>query len=397
MFLFGIKKDSVHLRHIKKPFSMKKYVVYFLLIFVFTQCSQSTAYKVDGTIDMEDTSQIYLVKVGEDNGPEPIDTLEVLEGKFSFSGEVDIPEMHYLFFDGIRGNLPFVLESGNININVYKDSLRSSKVSGTSSNRDFESYLTGAEKFGKDLNKIQMEMRNPSISGDSLAISDLKEQFDAMLDKLTQYELDFISNQSDSYISALILERMLMNKSIESEEAKALFTSFSDLVKKTKSAQNINNILYPEAIEVEAPKKLGVGSIAPDFMAPNPSGEQISLKQIASQGKITLIDFWASWCKPCRVENPAIVAMYQKFNDKGLTIVGVSLDKDAGNWKEAIEADNLTWSHVSNLKYWQDPIARLYDVNSIPRTFIVDQNLTILSSGLRGVQLEEKVAELLAL
>jgi len=89
--------------------------------------------------------------------------------------------------------------------------------------------------------------------------------------------------------------------------------------------------------------------------------------------------------------------MYQEFNDKGLTIVGVSLDKDAGNWKEAIEADNLTWSHVSNLKYWQDPIARLYDVNSIPRTFIVDQNLTILSSGLRGVQLEEKVAELLAL
>ncbi|MDG1761428.1 MAG: TlpA disulfide reductase family protein [Flavobacteriaceae bacterium] len=376
---------------------MKKYFVYFLLITVFTQCSQSTAYKVDGTVDMDDASQIFLIKVGEDSRPQPLDTLEVMDGKFSFSGEIDIPEMHYLFFDGQRGNLPFVLESGNITISAYKDSLRSSKVSGTASNKDFAAYLKGAKKFGEDLSKIQMEMRNPAISGDSLAISDLKEQFDAMIDKLTQYELDFVTNESDSYISSLILERMLMNKSIEFEEAAALYASFSDLVKKTKSAQNINNILNPEANEPETPKKLGVGSIAPDFSAPNPAGQQVSLKQVASSGKITVIDFWASWCKPCRVENPAIVAMYEKFSHKGLTIIGVSLDKDANKWKEAIEDDHLTWSQVSNLKYWQDPIARLYDVNSIPRTFIVDQNLTILSSGLRGAQLEEKVEELLAL
>ena len=133
---------------------------------------------------------------------------------------------------------------------------------------------------------------------------------------------------------------------------------------------------------------------ATDFSAPNPEGKTVSLKE--SLGKVTIIDFWASWCGPCRVENPNVVALYNEFHAKGLNIIGVSLDKDAAKWKEAIAKDQLTWTHISNLKHWEDPIAKQYGVQSIPATFILDASGKIVAKDLRGAELKAKVAELLA-
>jgi thiol-disulfide isomerase/thioredoxin len=113
-------------------------------------------------------------------------------------------------------------------------------------------------------------------------------------------------------------------------------------------------------------------------------------------GKVTIIDFWASWCKPCRMENPNVVALYKEFHAKGLNIIGVSLDKDAAKWKEAIAADKLTWNHVSNLKFWDEPIAAEYNVRSIPATFILDAKGNVVAQDLRGEELKAKVKELLA-
>ena len=111
--------------------------------------------------------------------------------------------------------------------------------------------------------------------------------------------------------------------------------------------------------------------------------------------KVTIIDFWASWCGPCRVENPNVVALYNEFHAQGLNIIGVSLDKDAAKWKEAIAKDKLTWAHVSNLKFWDEPIAKQYNVQSIPATFILDAKGNIVAKDLRGDALKAKVKELL--
>ena len=136
-----------------------------------------------------------------------------------------------------------------------------------------------------------------------------------------------------------------------------------------------------------------IGNKAPNFTAPSPEGTTLELQKQLS--KITVLDFWASWCRPCRVENPNLVRTYNKLKDKGLHIVSVSLDRDKKRWIQAIKDDGLTWDHVSNLQYWRDPVAQLYKVSSIPAMFILDENGIILAKNLRGAQLEAKLTQLL--
>ncbi len=133
--------------------------------------------------------------------------------------------------------------------------------------------------------------------------------------------------------------------------------------------------------------------MAPDFKAPTPDGKLVSLKE--SLGKATLIDFWASWCEPCRMENPNVVALYHEFHEKGLNIISVSLDENATKWKEAVAKDQLSWTQVSNLKEMKDPIAVLYGVTQIPTTFLLDASGKIVAIDLRGEDLKAKISALL--
>jgi peroxiredoxin len=138
---------------------------------------------------------------------------------------------------------------------------------------------------------------------------------------------------------------------------------------------------------------VSVGEIAPDFTLNDPEGNPVTLSSL--RGKYVLIDFWASWCGPCRQENPNVVRMYDKFKDKGFSIYGVSLDKEATAWKAAIKKDNLTWQHGSDLKYWNSAVAQTYGVSAIPATYLLDKDGKIIAKNLRGPALEAKLSELL--
>ena len=182
---------------------------------------------------------------------------------------------------------------------------------------------------------------------------------------------------------------MAASGKVQFSEVKKYYNGLTAKMKKT-----------PEGLEIadaiaKAESPADVGKPAPDFTAPTPDGKMVSLKQ--SMGKVTIIDFWASWCGPCRKENPNVVALYNDFHSKGLNIISVSLDRpgQADKWKQAIAADRLNWTNVSNLKEWEDPIAKQYAVTGIPATFILDEKGTVVACDLRGAELRAAVSQML--
>ena len=201
--------------------------------------------------------------------------------------------------------------------------------------------------------------------------------------------MDHMEKKPKSYLSLLFLEQFMSQPNADQVKLKKIYESLDPSLKATKAAKKIKKSL-------DALTSTTVGSVAPAFSAPDVNGKMVSLKE--SLGKVTIIDFWASWCGPCRQENPNVVALYNEFHAKGLNIIGVSLDKEGegDKWKEAIAKDGLTWPEVSNLKWWQDPIAKQYNVQSIPATFLLDASGKIIAKDLRGEELKAKVASLLA-
>lgn len=373
---------------------MKKNILIIFTTFILFACNNSNnKYILSATTDHDENKRVFLIKVGKDNRPIAVDSTEVLDGKFSFSDSIVIPEMHYVYFENDRENIPVVLEPGSIEVKVYKDSVRSSKITGTKSNEDFDKYLKETNDFYVELNKIQLEIRNASIRQDTLVAKDLNDQFDLMRSRLTNYEISFMSKNNDSYISTLILQRMIIQNEIEIENAIGIFEKFTELIKKTPSSLQIKESIdqYNKQKE-ETPK---IGSIAPNFTGPGLNDEIISFSDIDS--KVIMIDFWASWCAPCRVENPFYVYLNTKFKTSEFQIVGVSLDRDKESWKNAIKTDGLVdWIHISHTMFWNEPIARLYNITQMPTAFILDSNKKIIAMDVKGDDLENLIIEQLS-
>ena len=352
------------------------------LLILFVSCqSTSGDYTINISADVEDDHQIFLVNFDESNKPNVIDTLYVKDGLSSYSGVSKLPDYQSLWVDGIRGSVPVFVEPGEITVELYKDSIQASKVSGTKTNVAFKRYIDEINPLFKSFYEIQNEMRNAMVSRDSLGYKDLEEQLKEMETKFNDYQIDYTKSNPDSYISAMVLIQLVMNKAIDNEVAYEIYNGFSKTIKKTKSAIKIYELVAPkEAEETEEAAQDGeviVGDKAPDFFAPNPNDIAVSLNK--SLGKLTVLDFWASWCGPCRVDSPNLVKVYNTYKDKGLAIVGISLDQQKESWKKAIDNDQLDWTHVSHLKRWDDPIAAIYGVRSIPQLFLLDENGVVIA------------------
>ena len=363
---------------------MKKLL--FLSILILSSCSNNSDFKLSASSDISDGEIVYLVQYKE-NIPVLKDSASVVKGNFTFSDSILVPEMHYIFFKNIKGNIPVILEPGNINITVYKDSLRSTKINGTKSNDDFKTYVDESSSLINELNNIQNEINYNIALNDSLLTDDLEKQFINMRKKLTDYEFDFMKNKNDSYISALILQRMVFERSIDYDKADSIMNTFDESLSLTSPFTAVEKIIENYKLSnTEAPI---VGSYAPKFSGPGIDGEVISLDGIKS--KYILIDFWASWCAPCRVENPGLAQLLNVYSSDDFSILGVSLDMNLESWKKAIETDGIqSWVHISNLKYFNDPIAKLYDISKegIPSSFLLNPERKIIARNIKGEDLE---------
>jgi thiol-disulfide isomerase/thioredoxin len=215
---------------------------------------------------------------------------------------------------------------------------------------------------------------------------------------LKNFGFNFIKTYPDSDFSLTLLNSALGQKGFDIDLAKEAYDKINISIKtKTVENQIISNQIKTKLNKAKKTELVKIGEKVPAFSGPNSKGILLDLNKI--KGKVTIIDFWASWCKPCRIENPNLVNLYDKYHDNGLEIISISLDSETQRlaWIKAIKKDQLNWFNISNLKSWNDPIAQLYGVNSIPATFIIDQDGVLIDKQLRGRQLDERIRGLLDL
>lgn len=375
---------------------MKKIILSLSILMVLAACNQNPeGFTIEGTLtgEIENGTKVFLRKQGENRQPIDVDTTEVQDGKFVFTGKADSPEINYIFVDQLQGYTAVVIENGEIEFSAQKDSLGLAKVKGTPQNELFAKYLKKAQAMSKQAMAIQQDMQAANTSKNEASMSSLQEEMQDFQEEYKGFELDFIKENPNALISVLLLDKAIATKMVEPSEVQGIFDSFTSEMKETTAAKRISNQLEALKEKAERAKSTEVGAKAPEFTAPGVDGDQLALKDM--MGKVTLVDFWAAWCRPCRAENPNVVAVYKKYHGKGLNIVGVSLDRKAEDWKKAIADDGLTWNHVSHVQYFNDPIAKLYNVDAIPAAFLLDENGVIVAKNLRGPALEAKVAELL--
>ncbi|MEE2773023.1 MAG: TlpA disulfide reductase family protein [Bacteroidota bacterium] len=371
---------------------MKKISVLVMAIGLLFSCQDDKGFYLSGKVDgMEDGQKVFISEIDmQSRGPKTVDTAIVKDGKFEIDmEEQEMPNLNFLRFEGRNGNVVFIAENERIDFDIDKDTIYNSVVSGGKENKALYEYFDHLKELNRKMMGMQQDMRKAMMSQDTAKLQELQEAQVALRDNDRVFKENIFEKYNDRFVGAMVLADMLNMKTHTNEEVREKFEQLSDEIKKTSLAQSIKE-------KLDNSSATDVGSKAPDFTAPDPEGNTVSLSE--NLGKITILDFWAAWCKPCRQESPNLVKTYNEFKDKGLEIVSVSLDRPGqkDKWVQAIEDDNLgAWTHVSNLQFWQDPVARKYDIKSIPATFVLDETGVIVAKNLRGEQLRRKIGELL--
>lgn len=360
-------------------------LLYFIIVLIFCVDSHSQT-KITGKTTLPNQTKIYISKK-INNRITVIDSTFVSKGKIKIEVPVET-ENEFIFIDFGKENnrqLTFLSENANLKY-IEKDNI----LTGSLQNNSYSDYKVKSLIYLQNIESV-FEANKLAISNKfSLENSEKKSiaysKINVEKEKYTNFQKQFIRENPAVYYSYFLLDGLYKNSRLSIDE----IVEFSEIL---QLHFNNNSLTQSFLTEIQKHTKLLKGTKAPDFKASNPEGKLTSLNE--NLGKITLIDFWASWCGPCRQENPNVVALYEKYKHKGLQIIGVSLDKTNEAWNKAILKDNLSWIHVSNLKFWDDPIAKQYGVDSIPATFILDADGKIIAKDLRGDELANKIKELL--
>ncbi|MDJ1496323.1 TlpA disulfide reductase family protein [Cytophagaceae bacterium DM2B3-1] len=361
---------------------MKYYPILFLAIVFFAcQLPTKTGFTINGNVRGLKVKKLYMKYMV--NGVEKADTAIVTAGKFVFKGRVEEPEMAMIYSTDVRLQKIFYVENTIMSLTGSADSLDKLRITGSAVQADYEVFEKEIWANRKKVTDLYQQANAAKEKGDSVLMKELMTQSDILYNKEDDIRKNFIVTHTQSFTS--LNELMNWANAANHTEAQAIYDKLDDKIKQTHKARELVERL-------ESLKRAQVGQAAMDFTQYSLNGKEVNLSSY--KGKYVLLEFWASWCGPCRQENPNLREAYLKYKDKGFDILGVSLDDNKDRWSKALDKDGLPWTQVSDLKGWRNVVAVQYGIRAIPANFLIDPQGKIIARDLRGEKLNEQLAKI---
>ena len=358
-------------------------ILIIVLTALFCWSCQQSQYTIQGTTSgLADGDTLVLTN--DMTGNTSLQKTVVKDGGFEFKGEVDSVSLCVIYVDSRPDvSINFFLEPAELKVHLSADAAEST-VGGTKANEAWQSLNSKTAAFNAKMQHTMERLYSQELSEEEnkRIVSELKAMEKEMVEHIVATAEQNIDNETGYFIATHFEDDNYFTTTKRIELIQKLPKAYRDRPEVNQLLEQLQRALTTEK-----------GNKLPEFSLPDADGNSVSVAEIIGRSKLTIIDFWASWCGPCRQEMPSMVKLYEAYHEQGLEIVGISLDEDKSAWQKAVKEMGMKWPQLSDLKGWQSAAAELFHVKAIPLTIVIDSNGTILAKGLRGEMLQQAVAE----